>query len=76
MGHENPTVEILGLTFNLSNVLMITVSSVIVFLIAFLSCRRLQMKPTGAQNFMEWVLDFVKELSKATWIGKMGLGFI
>lgn len=75
MGHENPTVEILGLTFNLSNVLMITVSSVIVFLIAFLSCRRLQMKPTGAQNFMEWVLDFVKGIIKSNMDWKNGARF-
>ncbi|WP_102348240.1 F0F1 ATP synthase subunit A [Bacillus sp. Marseille-P3661] len=60
MEHGAPIVEFLGLTFNLSNVLMVTVASAIVFLIAVLCTRSLQLRPTGAQNFLEWVMDFVK----------------
>ena len=52
----------MGLTFNLGNVLMITVASVIVFLIAVLSTRKLAVKPSGMQNFMEWVIDFVRNI--------------
>ena len=62
MHHESPIVEFLGLQFNLANILMITVASLIVFLIAVLSTRQLAMKPTGIQNFMEWVMDFVKNI--------------
>ena len=62
MNHGAPTVELMGLTFNLGNVLMITVASVIVFLIAVLSTRKLAVKPTGMQNFMEWVIDFVRNI--------------
>ena len=62
MNHGAPTVELMGLTFNLGNVLMITVASVIVFLIAVLSTRKLAVKPTGMQNFMEWVVDFVRNI--------------
>ena len=54
----------MGLYFNMANVLMITVSSLIVFIIAVASTRRLAMKPTGAQNFLEWVMDFVKGIIK------------
>ena len=50
----------MGLTFNLSNILMITVATLIVFILAVISTRKLAMKPTGMQNFMEWVMDFVK----------------
>ncbi|MEW8987751.1 MAG: F0F1 ATP synthase subunit A, partial [Bacillus sp. (in: firmicutes)] len=57
MHHEAPIVEFLGLNFNLANVLMITVASVIVFLVAILSTRKLAMRPTGMQNFFEWVMD-------------------
>jgi F-type H+-transporting ATPase subunit a len=60
--HEAPIVPFLGLYFNLANVLMITVASLIVFIIAVLSTRTLAMKPTGIQNFMEWVMDFVKNI--------------
>ncbi|MFB6466233.1 F0F1 ATP synthase subunit A [Cytobacillus sp. Hz8] len=62
MNHEAPLVEFLGLTFNLANVLMITVASAIVFIIAVISTRKLALKPTGMQNFFEWVMDFVKNL--------------
>ncbi|MDT9026747.1 MULTISPECIES: F0F1 ATP synthase subunit A [Rossellomorea] len=72
MHHENPTAEFLGLTFNLANVLMITVASAVVFLIAVLSTRRLAMKPTGVQNFMEWVMDFVKNIVKSNMDWKTG----
>jgi len=70
--HEAPIVEFLGLYFNLANVLMITVASVIVFLIAVLSTRKLAMKPTGIQNFMEWVMDFVKNIINSTMDWKDG----
>jgi F-type H+-transporting ATPase subunit a len=70
--HENPIVTFLGLQFNLANVLMITVASAIVFLLAVLSTRRLAMKPTGMQNFMEWVMDFVKNIINSTMDWKDG----
>jgi F-type H+-transporting ATPase subunit a len=63
--HENPTVEWLGLTFNLSNVMMLTVTAIIVLLIAVISTRNLSLKPTGMQNFMEWLMDFVKGIVKS-----------
>lgn len=52
MDHGAPLREFMGLNFNLSNILMITVASAIVFLIAVISTRRLAMKPTGMQNFL------------------------
>jgi len=70
--HEAPLVHFLGLTFNLANVLMITIASVIVFLIAVLSTRRIAMKPTGMQNFFEWVMDFVKGIINSTMDWKDG----
>lgn len=72
MHHEAPIVEFLGLNFNLANVLMITVASVIVFLIAILSTRKLAMRPTGMQNFFEWVMDFVKNIIDSTMDWKTG----
>ncbi len=75
--HENPLydIELFGgitITFNMANVLMITVASAIVFLIAVLSTRRLAMKPTGMQNFFEWVMDFVKNIINSTMDWKDG----
>ncbi|MBS4190088.1 F0F1 ATP synthase subunit A [Bacillus sp. FJAT-49705] len=62
MHHGAPIKEFMGLTFNLGNIMMITIASAIVFIIAVLSTRRLAMKPTGMQNFFEWVMDFVKNI--------------
>jgi F-type H+-transporting ATPase subunit a len=70
--HEAPLYDFMGLTFNLSNVLMITIASVIVFIIAVLSTRSLAMKPTGIQNFFEWVMDFVKNIINSTMDWKDG----
>lgn len=72
MHHEAPIVTFLGLQFNLANVLMITIASAIVFLLAVLSTRRLAMKPTGMQNFMEWIMDFVKNIINSTMDWKDG----
>lgn len=72
MNHEAPLYTLFGLTFNLANVLMITVTSVIVFVIAVLATRNLAMKPTGMQNFLEWVMDFVKGIIKSNMDWKTG----
>ena len=32
----------------------------IIFLIVFICTRNPQLKPTGKQNFIEWVIDFVR----------------
>ncbi|MBT2699021.1 F0F1 ATP synthase subunit A [Bacillus sp. ISL-40] len=72
MHHEVPEFKFMGLWFNGANMLMITVASLIVFLIAILSTRKLAMKPTGMQNFFEWVMDFVKGVINSTMDWKEG----
>jgi F-type H+-transporting ATPase subunit a len=70
--HGNPTVDWLGLTFNLSNVLMLSVTALIVLLIAIAGTRKLSLKPTGMQNFMEWIMDFVKGIIRSNMDWKTG----
>lgn len=64
MGHKSPIVtwHFLGLdiNFNLSTVMMLIITAIIVFTIAVLCTRNLQKRPKGAQNFIEWVFDFVR----------------
>lgn len=72
MDHSAPMYQFMGLWFNLSNVLMVTVACVIVFIIAVLSTRRLAMKPTGMQNFFEWIVDFVRGIIKSNMDWKTG----
>ena len=72
MDHGNPMKTIMGITFNLSNVMMLVVTAAIVFLIAILATRNLQLKPTGMQNFFEWIMDFVKGIIKSNMDWKTG----
>nr|WP_026104921.1 F0F1 ATP synthase subunit A [Halalkalibacterium ligniniphilum] len=72
MMHESPIREFMGLTFNMSTVLMTTVACIIVFLICYIGSRRLAMRPSGLQNFLEWVIDFVRGIIKANMDWKTG----
>ena len=40
--------------------MMTIISCIIVFLVVLICTRNLQMKPKGKQNFIEWVIDFVR----------------
>ena len=64
MDHESPlyTWNLFGIdiVFNLSTVLMLLVTALIVFIIAIVCTRNLQKRPTGKQNFIEWIFDFVR----------------
>lgn len=74
--HDAPIREYFGLTFNMSTVLMTTVSCIIVFLICYIGSRRLSMRPSGMQNFLEWVVDFVRGIIKANMAWEVGGRFI
>src|SRR5699024_12376616 len=51
---------------------MIIVVSAIVFIIAVIGSRNLQMKPKGMQNFLEWGVEFVKGMINDTMDWKTG----
>lgn len=80
LDHTAPIVEdvfgIPWLDFDMANVMMIAIVSLIVFVACVLASRRLQMKPTGAQNFMEWAVDFVKGMISDTMDWKTGKVFL
>lgn len=80
LNHEAPIVEdVLGISwldFNLANVFMIAVVSLIVFVFTVWASRNLQMKPTGWQNFMEWLVEFVKGIINDTMDWKTGKVFL
>ncbi|AMM95165.1 F0F1 ATP synthase subunit A [Peribacillus simplex] len=78
MNHEAPMWEFMetGIYFNLANVLMMTIASLIVFIIAVTATRKLAMKPTGIQNFIEWVMDFVKNIINSNMDWRTGGQFL
>ncbi len=55
---------------------MITIASIIVFLIAVLTTRVLSIRPTKAQNFMEWIVDFVRNIIGSSMDMKTGAPFL
>ncbi|MFC5711510.1 F0F1 ATP synthase subunit A [Thalassorhabdus alkalitolerans] len=79
MDHGAPIVEGLfgigWLSVNLSNIMMITVTAIIVALIGIFSARSIQMKPTGLQNVFEWIIDFVRNIINSTMDWKKGERF-
>ena len=80
MDNTAPIVEnlfgISWLSFDLSNILMMALATAITFFACMLASRNLKMKPTGAQNFMEWVVDFVKGLISDTMDWRTGRMFL
>lgn len=77
---SSPVIEgLLGipwLSVNLANVFMIIVTFTIVLVLSILGARNLKMKPTGVQNVMEWILDFVKGIIDDTMDWKTGKRFL
>ncbi|MFD3446679.1 F0F1 ATP synthase subunit A [Microbacteriaceae bacterium 4G12] len=69
-------VEYFGLTFDLSSIMMTTIAGLIVFIIAVVGTRALALRPTGMQNFMEWILDFVKGIINSTMDWQTGGRFL
>lgn len=77
MGHLAPIIHVAGLNIDLSAIIMITVTCIIVFVIARLAARNLSVENPGKlQNFMEWVLDFVKNIISSSMDMKKGQMFI
>ncbi|PGL71301.1 F0F1 ATP synthase subunit A [Bacillus sp. AFS055030] len=76
MEHGTYGFKFIGLDFTLTNVLMTTIAAVIVFIIAVTCARSLQIRPTGKQNFLEWVIDFVKGIINSTMDWETGGRFL
>ncbi|GAB3058204.1 F0F1 ATP synthase subunit A [Salinicoccus sesuvii] len=77
MEHGNPisTFDLFGLpvTFNLSTVMMVIISSLVVFLVAFFMTRNLSVRPTGkSQVLMEVLMNFVKGIISGNMAWKQG----
>lgn len=65
--HTRPQVVMFNLTFDLSIILTSTVAAIIVFLIAYLfTLKPAADVPKKWQNFMEWVIEFIKDIMNNT----------
>ncbi|WP_053040552.1 F0F1 ATP synthase subunit A [Staphylococcus haemolyticus] len=76
MDHKNPLVSwnVFGfdLVFNLASIMMLVITAIIVFLIAIICTRNLKKRPSGKQNFIEWIFDFVRSIIESNMAWKKG----
>jgi F-type H+-transporting ATPase subunit a len=75
--HELPIYTLFGVKFDLSSIIMITVTVAIVLLLAILATRKLSLtNPSKLQNLMEWVVEFIHGLISSTMDMKKGQKFV
>jgi len=61
--HDLPILQVAGLNIDLSILLPTIVTCIVVLVLARLAVRNLSVEnPTGVQNFMEWVVEFVHNI--------------
>lgn len=58
-------VKLFGLSFNVGNCVAGLVTAIIVCAVLIWLSRNLQMKPTGKQNVLEWIVDFTNGIVKS-----------
>jgi F-type H+-transporting ATPase subunit a len=75
--HESPIIVVGGLNIDLSIVIMLLVSGIITFVIARLGVRNLSVdRPGKMQNFMEWLVEFVRNTIASAMPMKYGKSFV
>lgn len=76
MDHGRPMVEWFGITFDLSIILTSTTAAILVILLVFFLTRNMNPeKPTKIQNVIEWIVEFVRNISDNI-IGKTKMPFL
>lgn len=75
--HEAPIIEFGGIRFDLSIIIMLVITCTIVFVLARLATRNLSVENPGKlQNFMEWAVEFVRNMISSTMDWKKGKPFL
>jgi F-type H+-transporting ATPase subunit a len=75
--HEQPIINVAGLQIDLSAIMMLLVTGIIVFVLVKLGVRNLSVEnPTKVQNAMEWVVEFVQGIINSTMDMKKGRPYL
>ncbi|ANA79821.1 ATP synthase F0 subunit A [Paenibacillus glucanolyticus] len=75
--HDSPIIDLGGFRLDLSAVIMLLVTGIIVFVLARLAVRNLSVEnPSKLQNFMEWVVEFVQGIVASAMDLKKGKPYI
>ena len=65
MSEEAQVLKLFGIPFNVGNCLSGFVAALIVFFLVFWLSRKVEMKPNGKQNVLEWAIDFTNGIVKS-----------
>jgi F-type H+-transporting ATPase subunit a len=77
MEHFSPYFVWMGMVFDIPTIIMTLVTSLIVFLIILAATRKLTAKaPKGMQNFLEWVIDFIRGIGQQSMDAKTAEKFV
>ena len=63
------------IVFNLASIMMLIITAIIVFIIAIVCTRNLKKRPSGKQNFIEWIFDFVRGIIESNMAWKKVVNF-
>jgi F-type H+-transporting ATPase subunit a len=75
--HFSPRFEWMGMVFDIPTIIMMVVTSLLVFLLVVGMTRKLTAGvPTGGQNAMEWVVDFVSGITRNFMDAKTAVKFV
>lgn len=72
MGEPTSTFTFLGLTFNVGNLVSITVACLLVLGLVFALSRQVTLKPGKRQNVLEYMIDFTNGIVKGSISGETG----
>lgn len=61
---HNPVVSLFGIDFDLTILAMSILTVAIIFSLVFWASRKMTLKPTGKQNVLEWLYEFIIALIK------------
>lgn len=75
--HDAPIINLGGFHLDLSAVLMLLVTMIIVFVLCWLATRNLSVEnPSKIQNFMEWIVEFVQGIIGSAMDSKKGRPYL
>ncbi len=73
--HESVIVEFMGIGFDLSIIISVIVTCIIILLFSYITTRKLSVKPGKAQLAIEYIADFVKNMISSSMDWKVGEQF-
>ncbi|WP_026691589.1 F0F1 ATP synthase subunit A [Alteribacter aurantiacus] len=79
MEHQELVIDLFGISWlkmNVTNMITVTATLLIIFLVCFFMSRTVKMYPKGAQNALEFLVQFVRNIISSNMAWEKGKNFI